>query len=84
MSRAATTTVTIGPILDKERCLAVNIGCTGCGYNLRSQPLDGRCPECGRAVAGAQRSKVVEAGGARDDMIWIGLLKPESKKPRVI
>ena len=25
--------------------------CAGCGYNLRSLPLDGNCPECGETVA---------------------------------
>lgn len=27
------------------------IFCIGCGYDLRSLPVDGRCPECGRAIA---------------------------------
>ena len=24
--------------------------CIGCEYNLRTQPLDAACPECGRSV----------------------------------
>jgi hypothetical protein len=29
----------------------VDCPCVQCGYNLRSLPLDGRCPECGRLAA---------------------------------
>lgn len=28
-----------------------DLPCTGCGYNLKSLPLDSVCPECGREVA---------------------------------
>ena len=28
-----------------------DVPCYGCGYNLRTQPLDGDCPECGLAVS---------------------------------
>ena len=27
-----------------------DLSCVGCGYNLRTRPLDGGCPECGRSV----------------------------------
>lgn len=27
-----------------------DLSCVGCGYNLRTRPLDGACPECGRSV----------------------------------
>ena len=27
-----------------------DLPCVGCGYNLRTQPLGGACPECGQAV----------------------------------
>lgn len=27
-----------------------DLGCVGCDYNLRTRPLDGVCPECGRPV----------------------------------
>ncbi|HTW95880.1 MAG TPA: hypothetical protein VMD30_13840 [Tepidisphaeraceae bacterium] len=29
--------------------------CLQCGYNLRTQPLDGKCPECGTAVQDSLR-----------------------------
>lgn len=31
--------------------------CQGCGYDLFSLPRDGRCPECGRGVAGIHRPR---------------------------
>jgi predicted amidophosphoribosyltransferase len=36
-----------------ERVVAVDLACTGCGYNLRTLKLSGTCPECGRPVAQA-------------------------------
>jgi len=30
--------------------LAGDLACVSCDYNLRSQPVDGRCPECATAV----------------------------------
>jgi hypothetical protein len=30
--------------------VAHHFRCTGCGYDLYSTPLDGRCPECGKPV----------------------------------
>jgi hypothetical protein len=27
-----------------------DLTCVGCGYNLRTRPLDGACPECGRSI----------------------------------
>jgi uncharacterized repeat protein (TIGR04138 family) len=30
--------------------IEVDLPCNTCAYNLRSLPLDGRCPECGEAV----------------------------------
>lgn len=38
--------------------VARDVWCSGCGYNLRTLPLTGRCPECGsevRASLGAHR-----------------------------
>jgi hypothetical protein len=31
--------------------LRVDVPCTGCGYDLRGLPPDGRCPECGAVIA---------------------------------
>src|SRR5947207_9448973 len=30
--------------------IEVDLSCNACTYNLRSLPLDGRCPECGELV----------------------------------
>lgn len=30
--------------------IAQDLICTECGYNLRTQPLDGRCPECATPI----------------------------------
>lgn len=37
-------------LVDAEQRLATDVPCIGCGYNLRSLPADGLCPECGRPV----------------------------------
>lgn len=37
--------------LDPQGRLAAEVPCIGCAYNLRLQPADGLCPECGHAVA---------------------------------
>lgn len=37
--------------LDAERAVRVDVPCVRCRYNLRSLPAEGRCPECGTAVA---------------------------------
>lgn len=31
--------------------LTEDLSCIGCGYNLRHQPAEGECSECGRAIA---------------------------------
>jgi hypothetical protein len=43
-----------GPIeFDEHGAIASDLPCLDCGYNLRGLRRDGRCPECGRAVADA-------------------------------
>lgn len=37
--------------VDEQGRLIEDVGCRRCGYNLRSLPADGKCPECGSAVA---------------------------------
>ncbi len=36
--------------LDEQGNIAADVNCLVCGYNLRTQPFQGRCPECGTAV----------------------------------
>lgn len=36
---------------DDTGCIAQDLPCSGCGYNLRSIQWDGVCPECGREAA---------------------------------
>ena len=37
-------------ILDAGGHVAVDLACVNCRYNLRTQPVDGKCPECGHPV----------------------------------
>ena len=37
--------------VDEQGRLIEDVPCRRCGYNLRSLPADGKCPECGSAVA---------------------------------
>ncbi len=36
---------------DREMGLAIEFDCDGCGYNLKSVPLKGNCPECGYGIS---------------------------------
>ena len=38
-------------ILDASGHIAVDLACANCRYNLRTQPVDGKCPECAFPVA---------------------------------
>ena len=40
----------------RETRIEFNLRCAKCGYNLRMQALDGRCPECGTEVAETLRA----------------------------
>jgi len=35
-----------------------DLACSGCGYNLRTQPEDGACPECGQSIAKTREDQV--------------------------
>src|SRR5688572_2302698 len=35
--------------------MSVDLPCHGCGYDVRAQPPDGKCPECGESVAESRR-----------------------------
>ncbi len=42
-------------LLDSDRRVAADVDCFQCGYNLRTLPATGVCPECASAVAGSLR-----------------------------
>jgi predicted RNA-binding Zn-ribbon protein involved in translation (DUF1610 family) len=46
------------------------IYCVGCGYNLRSLPVDGPCPECGRAISASLGGRRLAAADPR----WLARL----------
>ena len=46
------------------------IFCVGCGYDLRSLPVDGPCPECGRAIAESLGGRRLAAADPR----WLARL----------
>ena len=43
--------------------LCADLACVHCEYNLRSQPIDGLCPECGKPVADSLGPPLFEAAG---------------------
>lgn len=53
MSQAGDFQPTDAPITDVDEStrIATDLPCRRCGYNLRGQQPDGRCPECGESVA---------------------------------
>jgi len=57
-------------ILDENQCVAVDLPCQHCGYNLRTLALRGRCPECGTAVAESARDTRL----CRADPRWVTTL----------
>lgn len=52
-------------LLDADQRVAGALPCLGCGYDLRTLALAGRCPECGRAVA-----ETIEGYDAYADGDW--------------
>jgi hypothetical protein len=40
----------IQPVLDADGRVSTDLPCVECGYNLRTQTLHGRCPECGAPI----------------------------------
>jgi uncharacterized membrane protein YhdT len=55
------------PILDGTGRVAVDLKCLNCGYNLRTQPVTGRCPECGHPVSESTRDPRL----SRADPKWV-------------
>ncbi len=43
------------PLIGQAEFIQTDIPCSQCGYNLRGQAREGRCPECGSAVMEAFR-----------------------------
>lgn len=39
------------PVTDEAGVIVSDFLCAGCDYNLRTQPVDDTCPECGKAIA---------------------------------
>jgi hypothetical protein len=44
--------------------VAADMPCVGCGYNLRMQPANGRCPECAKPVADTMAVTITRWGPA--------------------
>ncbi|MCH8806972.1 MAG: hypothetical protein IH986_12895 [Planctomycetes bacterium] len=40
----------VAAMLDDNGCVAIDVACLNCGYNLRTQPVSGACPECAQEV----------------------------------
>src|SRR5688500_47629 len=51
-------------MLDRSPILA-DVPCVDCGYNLRTMPMGGRCPECGRDVRSSAFAPGARMAGAR-------------------
>jgi len=47
-----------------EELVGEDLACAGCGYNLRTMPVGGKCPECGMWVATTLR--IANGSGAVD------------------
>jgi hypothetical protein len=54
--------------------LGGDLQCLSCGYNLRGLSRDGRCPECGHAVAETINRLCPWAAGARGSRVLMGSL----------
>ena len=40
----------IPSVIDPQGCLLISLPCTGCGCDLKTLPVTGFCPQCGRPV----------------------------------
>jgi hypothetical protein len=45
--------------------ISTDVPCVGCGYNLRMQPVEGVCTECGLAVKGSLEQTILKWGWKR-------------------
>lgn len=48
-----------------------DVPCVGCGYNLRTRPTAGRCPECGLHVAESLGLDIADPAAAARAMWWL-------------
>ncbi|RMF84182.1 MAG: hypothetical protein D6744_03530 [Planctomycetota bacterium] len=48
--------MSIAQLIDADDRIDADLACAGCGYNVRSLPRDGRCPECGHSVDDSVRA----------------------------
>lgn len=61
----------VAVMLDDNGCVAIDVACLNCGYNLRTQPVNGACPECAQAVRFSTSGYVVRLdadGRIADDL----------------
>ncbi|MCX5658192.1 MAG: hypothetical protein NTW19_00535 [Planctomycetota bacterium] len=74
-----------GAPLDAQGLLAAEIPCAACGYNLRLQPPEGSCPECGHAVDPSVKAwlhPLVGLGQARvGALLYVGFLAVSAGLP---
>lgn len=64
-------TATSSPLtVDPNGCIAVDIACVRCGYNLRTLRQEATCPECGTAVERSLQGNLL----CLADPEWVGRL----------
>ncbi|MEX1087875.1 MAG: hypothetical protein WEC36_01520, partial [Phycisphaeraceae bacterium] len=57
-------------ILDGHGRVTLDLPCIACGYNLRAQPSDAACPECGHAVRRSLNTSYIAVAAHRMWFIW--------------
>lgn len=62
--RAVSDSAAVAPV-DAGGQIVVDLSCARCGYNLRYQPRDGRCPECATPVAASLEQSTIEFADPR-------------------
>jgi len=56
--------------LDADNCVAIDLDCRSCGYNLRTLHRNAACPECGKAVKASLRRMFTA-----EDRRWLSLVR---------
>jgi predicted RNA-binding Zn-ribbon protein involved in translation (DUF1610 family) len=57
--------------VSSEGLVEADVHCVGCGYNLRTRPAGGRCPECGLDVAESLGQDIADPAAAGRAMWWL-------------